>query len=232
MTATNDYNKEKQFRALEAESAKNERVFVKRNNVLHHIDPTEIVVGDIIKLKAGDGIPADALLYEGVGVKCNESALTGEPDDLLKSYEKGDPFLLSSCTVTDQGTSPEVLCIAIAVGPKSRWGKIRANLQEEPTETPLQEKLNEVVTLIGKIGTFFAVLTFVVLVIYGLTDPKKTSKSIVNDFIDAFIIAVTVIVVAIPEGLPLAVTISLAYSTKKMYKDQNLIRVLAACETM
>lgn len=81
-------------------------------------------------------------------MKCNESSLTGEPDDLPK-HIRGDPFMLSGCLLTDQGTSPEVYMLTIAVGAKSQYGKIRAKLQEDPAETPLQEKLAGIATMVG-----------------------------------------------------------------------------------
>lgn len=81
-------------------------------------------------------------------MKSNESQLTGEPDDLAKNLDH-DPFLLSGCTITDQGTSPEVFMLTIAVGAKSQYGQIRAKLQEEPAETPLQQKLEGIAKLVG-----------------------------------------------------------------------------------
>ena len=236
VTASNNYNKELQFRSLEATSKKDERVFIKRGGELHFVNPEEIVVGDLIKLKAGDGIPADGILVEGNGVKANESSLTGEPEDLSKHAGK-DPFLLSSSLLTDQGTSPEVFMLVVAVGARSQWGKIRANLVQESTPTPLQEKLEHAAKFIGKVGTFTSIATFLALMVMIWRPPGQPARTpdgqhVTAELVEAFIIAVTIIVVAIPEGLPLAVTISLAYSTKKMYKDQNLIRVLAACETM
>jgi magnesium-transporting ATPase (P-type) len=87
---------------------------------------------------------------QGEGVKANESSLTGEPDDLNKHHSK-DPFLLSSSLLTDQGTSPEIYMITIAVGSRSQWGKIRANLVEESNPTPLQEKLEDAAKLIGSV---------------------------------------------------------------------------------
>ena len=84
VTATNDYNKELQFRQLEANAGEDDRCTCIRNGEVVRINPTELVVGDVISLKTGDGIPADGIMFDGSGVKCNESALTGEPDDLRK----------------------------------------------------------------------------------------------------------------------------------------------------
>jgi len=168
-------------------------------------------------------------MFEGSGVKCNESALTGEPDDLRKDFLV-DPFFLSSCEITDTGTSADAKLLCIGIGANSQWGKIKANLSGEVTNTPLQDKLDEMVELIGKGGFGSALATFIALVV--MIWVKHDGEEVAHHVIEAFIIAVTIVVVAIPEGLPLAVTISLAYSTMKMLDDKNLIRQLQACETM
>jgi Ca2+-transporting ATPase len=159
-------------------------------------------------------------------LKVNESALTGEPEDLTKSIGK-DCFLLSSCLIT---AGEETRAVVIGVGPTSQWGKIKANLVSEAVNTPLQDKLEDMTELIGYVGLGAAIGTFIVMVISIWA--RHDGEDILGGFMEAFILAVTIIVVAIPEGLPLAVTIALAYSTKKMYEDKCFIRVLAACETM
>lgn len=189
-------------------------------------NPNEIVVGDIIILQVGDMIPADCVIIDGSTLLSNESSLTGEAEDVKKSKED-DCFLLSSCLITE---GSETRGFVIGVGLKSQWGKIKANLSTESINTPLQDKLEEMTALIGYIGIAAAFATFVALIINIFV--RGHGKNVATGFIDAFIMAVTIIVVAIPEGLPLAVTISLAYSTKKMYSDQCFIRVLSACETM
>eukprot|EP00903_Cladosiphon_okamuranus_P006006 g5926.t1 len=229
VTAGNDYSKELQFRALEKTSEEGNRSMVLRDGVEQLIHPQELVVGDVVIMKPGDGIPADGLLFAGEGVKSNESGLTGEPDDLTKKAE-ADCFLFSSCTLTEVGQSADCKMMVHSVGEQSQWGLIRANLVSDPQQTPLQEKLDRMAKLIGYIGVFFAVATFTALMV--MIWARHDGQDIAEHVVAAFIIAVTIVVVAIPEGLPLAVTISLAYSTRKMYKDQNLIRVLAACETM
>eukprot|EP00904_Undaria_pinnatifida_P005265 jgi/Undpi1/1869/HiC_scaffold_12.g05256.m1 len=229
VTASNDYSKELQFRALEKTSEETNQTMVLRDGTTQLIHPEELVVGDVVVMKPGDGIPADGLLFAGEGVKSNESGLTGEPDDLTKRAD-ADCFLYSSCTLTEVSQSADCKMLVHSVGEQSQWGKIRATLVSEPSETPLQLKLNHMAKLIGYVGVAFAVLTFVALMV--MIWAKHDGEEITQHVVEAFIIAVTIIVVAIPEGLPLAVTISLAYSTRKMYKDKNLIRVLAACETM
>ncbi|KAE9350600.1 Plasma membrane calcium-transporting ATPase 2 [Phytophthora rubi] len=226
VTSINNYTKEKQFRAL---SAKNDDVLVKvlRDGKPDQVPVGEISVGDVIILETGDKVPADAVLIHGSDLKCNESSLTGEPDDVSKV--KKDPFLLSSCLVA----SGRGECLVIAVGAESRWGKIKSKLVREQKATPLMEKLEEMAKQIGYVGMSFSIATIVaMIIIYSTSAEKKLEYSWPSYILHTFLIGVTIIVVAIPEGLPLAVTISLSYSTKKMLRDNNLIRVLAACETM
>lgn len=230
ITAGNDYSKELQFRSLEASAQNDERASVYRNSIIERINPIDIVVGDILVLQAGDSIPADAIVMDNSVCKANESALTGEPEDVKKGLTS-DPFLLSSCLITE---CDETRAIVTGIGMNSQWGKIKANLVTEAVNTPLQDKLEKMTELIGYVGMACAVLTFIAMIIniWARGDGNPSSATIVDGIIGAFILAVTIVVVAIPEGLPLAVTIALAYSTKKMYQDQNFIRVLAACETM
>lgn len=137
VSAGNDYSKELQFRALEQSSQNDERTSVIRNGVVERINPADLVVGDLLLLQAGDMIPADAIVCDNNVVMANESALTGESDDLKKS-KNHDCFLLSSCLITE---GEECRAIVIGIGLKSQWGKIKANLVSEAVNTPLQEKL-------------------------------------------------------------------------------------------
>eukprot|EP01006_Ploeotia_vitrea_P050231 TRINITY_DN67432_c1_g2_i3.p1 TRINITY_DN67432_c1_g2~~TRINITY_DN67432_c1_g2_i3.p1 ORF type:complete len:1091 (+),score=67.69 TRINITY_DN67432_c1_g2_i3:58-3330(+) len=226
ISAGNDYNKGLQFKALEATSAKDERTSVFREGQIERINPMDVVVGDIIVLQAGDSICADSVIVDESVCLSSEAALTGEPEDMKKSKEK-DPFLLSSCLVT---SCDETRAIVIGTGTHSQWGKIKSSLVMESVNTPLQDKLEAMTEKIGYVGMFAAVATFAALVINIWA--VHHGEHIVEGFIHAFIQGVVIIVVAIPEGLPLAVTIALSYSTSKMYQDQCFIRVLAACETM
>jgi calcium-translocating P-type ATPase len=228
ITASNDYTKQLQFRDLENTSQKDELISVIRENTIQRINPIELVVGDVLVLQVGDQVPADAILInEQSIVEANEASLSGEPDDIRKSYLE-DPFLLSSSLIT---SGEEIRALVIGIGRHSQWGKIKANLIVEPSQTPLQAKLEKMTKQIGMIGVGAAICTFVALLIKALILHSKPAELAIK-IIDAFILSVTIVVVAIPEGLPLAVTISLAYSTKKMYNDKCFIRVLAACETM
>lgn len=234
VTATNNYNKERQFRKLNAVKEDVEVIAIRGGRNVS-VNVKDLVVGDIVVLNAGDRVPADGVLVKGSDVSVNESSLTGESDDCKKStnpsVEGGDIFMLSG---TDLSTGYAHVCLT-AVGEHSRWGKTRAKLVTEITPTPLQEKLDVLAGQIGNFGMVSAVLTFIVMVVLYFLAPEETRDPEVNFYeylLKAFIMGVTIVVVAVPEGLPLAVTLSLAYSTQKMMKDNNLIRVLAACETM
>ena len=145
------------------------------------------------------------------------------------------PFLLSGTKVQDGSCKMMIT----TVGMRTQWGKLMATLSEGgDDETPLQVKLNGVETIIGKIGLFFAVVTFAVL-FRGLVGRKIAEGSYWSwngdealELLEFFAIAVTIVVVAVPEGLPLAVTLSLAFAMKKLMNDRALVRHLAACETM
>jgi len=228
VTAMNDYQKESQFRELSAANDEVDVVVV-RSGQFQSIPVGQIVVGDLVCLEAGDAIPCDGVLVNYDGLDVDESALTGEPEDINKDSTH-DPFLLSGCTaIAGSGRF-----VAIAVGKHSQWGIIKSHLEKEQEETPLQEKLDDMAAMIGYVGMAAAAATFIAMMAIKIfLDPEHLKDvSVFKHALDAFIIGVTIVVVAVPEGLPLAVTISLAYSTKQMLHDQNLIRHLAACETM
>ena len=228
VTAINDYQKESQFREL---SDVNDEVdvMVIRSGKYQKISVGELVTGDLVCLEAGDNIPCDGVLVNYDGLEVDESALTGEPEDIDKDAEN-DPFLLSGCTAI----AGSCRFVAIAVGKDSQWGVIKSHLGKEQEETPLQEKLDVMAAMIGYVGMGAAAATFVAMMCIKIfVNPEYLQDiSVFHHALDAFIIGVTIVVVAVPEGLPLAVTISLAFSTKKMLADQNLIRHLTACETM
>ncbi len=228
VTACNDYQKETQFRELSQVNDDVENIVIRDGKAVK-ISVRDIVLGDIVKLEAGDAIPCDGVLVSADSLEVDESALTGEPIDVEKDLVR-DPFLLSGCTAT-AGTAT---FIAIAVGKDSQWGIIKAHLEKEQDQTPLQEKLDAMAEAIGNIGMAAAAATFIaMMVIKVVVKPEYLNDTtLFAHALDAFIIGVTIVVVAVPEGLPLAVTIALAYSTKKMLADKNLIRHLQACETM
>jgi Ca2+-transporting ATPase len=228
VASTSDWKQSLQFRELSAEKRKIQ-ITVSRSGRRLKILIFDLVVGDIVHLNIGDQIPGDGVLVEGHSLVIDESSMTGESDPMAKDPEK--PFLLSGCKVLDGfGTM-----MVTTVGMNTEWGKVMATLSEEVDEsTPLQERLDSLATTIGKVGLGVAIIVFFVLLIRLLatTDLKHFTGDDGNKIVDFFAIAVTIVVVAVPEGLPLAVTLTLAYSMAKMMDDRALVRHLAACETM
>ncbi|RDY05350.1 putative calcium-transporting ATPase 11, plasma membrane-type, partial [Mucuna pruriens] len=232
VTAISDYQQSLQFRDLDKEKKK---IFVQvtRDRKRQKVSIYDLVVGDIVHLSTGDQVPADGIYISGYSLVIDESSLTGESEPV--NIEEKRPFLLSGTKVQDgQGKM-----IVTTVGMRTEWGKLMETLSDGgEDETPLQVKLNGVATVIGKIGLTFSVLTFVVLTIRFVVEKAirgefaSWSSSDALKLLDYFAIAVTIIVVAIPEGLPLAVTLSLAFAMKKLMKDKALVRHLSACETM
>lgn len=233
ITATNDYRKQLQFRSLEDASLKKELASVVRNNgLVQQIHSTDLVVGDILLLQAGDCIPADCVIVEKKILYCNESSLTGESDDLMKSYMSdvatvstaGDCFLLSSSLISN---GEDTKAVVIAVGKNSQYGALKSSLDNiEPVLTPLQGKLGSMAQQIAIIGIVVAMACFIGLLVHDIrTDAEYVDSGaiLIQSIIKAFMFAVTVIIIAIPEGLPLAVTLSLAYSMK-VHSIYSLIR--------
>ncbi|TMW66754.1 hypothetical protein Poli38472_014066 [Pythium oligandrum] len=274
VTAVNDYQKEKQFRSLNAVKD-DEKIKVIRNGQPAEVSKYSIVVGDIVRVDLGDIICADGIVFDEKELKLDESAMTGESDLLTKNKE--NPFILSGTKVME-GLGK---MLVVAVGENSQAGiikkliigkggddkkkdKVQPQKGSSPAETPaqadapmgangtveqkeeyddghtqspLEAKLYRLTVLIGKLGTAVALLVFIIMSIrfsiHKFHEQKLPwNNSFISDYLQFFIIAITVLVVAIPEGLPLATTIALAYSVKKMLKDNNLVRHLDACETM
>ncbi|KAF2813170.1 calcium transporting P-type ATPase-like protein [Mytilinidion resinicola] len=242
--AGNDWQKERQFVKL---NRKKEDRFIKvvRSGKTQEISVHEVLVGDVVLLEPGDMVPVDGIFIEGHGIKCDESSATGESDLLRKTpadevfqavdnnqpAKKMDPFILSGSKVSE-GVGR---FIVTATGVHSTYGKTMMSLREENEVTPLQAKLNTMAEYIAKLGGAAALLLFVVLFIEFLVDLRHNSDGAAQkgqNFLNILIVSITVVVVAVPEGLPLAVTLALAFATTRMLKDHNLVRVLRSCETM
>lgn len=242
--AANDWQKERQFVKLNKKK-QDRSIKVIRSGQTREISVYDIFVGDVVCLEPGDMIPVDGILIQGHGIKCDESSATGESDLLKKmpgdeafraieehrNLKKVDPFILSGAKVSEGvGTF-----MVTATGVHSSYGKTMMSLREDSEVTPLQAKLNVLATYIAKLGGAAALLLFVVLFIEflaALKGSKDTPAQKGQNFLDILIVAITVIVVAVPEGLPLAVTLALAFATTQMLKDNNLVRLLRSCETM
>ncbi|KAL9552216.1 hypothetical protein MBANPS3_003883 [Mucor bainieri] len=232
--AVNDYQKEAQFKKLNAK--KEDRVVkVLRSGREQQISVYDINVGDILMLEPGDIIPVDGLFLEGHNMACDESSATGESDTMKKKPDgKGDCFILSGSKVLE-GVGRAVV---VAVGENSFFGKTMMSMRGDEAEgTPLQMKLDTLAEQIAKMGFAAAILMLLALVIKyfvtaALAPEFPPAADIAAAMISIVIQAITIIVVAVPEGLPMAVTMALAFATTQMLKDSNLVRVLAACETM
>ncbi|XP_059673164.1 plasma membrane calcium-transporting ATPase 1 isoform X9 [Gavia stellata] len=251
VTAFNDWSKEKQFRGLQSRIEQEQKFTVIRGGQVIQIPVADIIVGDIAQVKYGDLLPADGVLIQGNDLKIDESSLTGESDHVKKSLDR-DPMLLSGKkqdgAVENRNKAKAQDGAAMEMQPlKSEDGgdgdekdKKRSNLPKKE-KSVLQGKLTKLAVQIGKAGLLMSAITVIILVLYFVIDTFWVQKRpwlaectpiYIQYFVKFFIIGVTVLVVAVPEGLPLAVTISLAYSVKKMMKDNNLVRHLDACETM
>ncbi|KAH9682421.1 putative calcium-transporting ATPase 13 plasma membrane-type [Citrus sinensis] len=189
----------------------------------------------------GDQVPADGLFLDGHSLQVDESSMTGESDHLEVNSSQ-NPFLFSGTKVADGYAR----MLATSVGMNTTWGQRMSQISRDNSEqTPLQARLNELTSSTGKIGLAVAFLALVVLLLRYFTgnttdengnQEYNGSKTKVDDIVNAVVgivaATVTIIEVAIPEGLPLAVTLTLAYSMKRMMADQVMVRKLSACETM
>ena len=221
-----DYVKEQKFRQLNS-IKDNYAVKVVRNGEVHAVTAGEVLVGDVVELSAGDKIPADGVFLEGSKLRADEAAMTGEPIGIAKSHDK-DPFLLSGTTISEGSGRMAV----VAVGSNSQWGVILKTLIVEPSSTPLQDRLDVLVVTVGNFGIGAAIATFVASMIRWIVNGSQGEGWDGVEILDYLINSVTIVVVAIPEGLPLAITLGLAFAMRKMMADQNLVRRLEACETM
>ncbi|KAI1801503.1 calcium-translocating P-type ATPase [Daldinia bambusicola] len=241
----NDWQKERQFAKLNRKK-QDRLVKVVRAGKTVEISIFDLLAGDVVHLEPGDLIPVDGILIQGFNVKCDESQATGESDIIRKraadevfaAIENGedtrklDPFIQSGSRVMEgMGTF-----LATSTGIYSSYGKTMMSLNEDPEITPLQSKLNVIAEYIAKLGGAAGLLLFIVLFILFLvrvpSNDSMTPSQKGQEFIEIFIVVVTIIVVAVPEGLPLAVTLALAFATNRMIKDNNLVRHLKACEVM
>lgn len=239
VTTLNNYIKERQFRKLQRKIDE-QFVQVMRCGKVRQLDVSELVVGDIVNFNVGDIFPVDGIMVSGSEVKVDESSMTGETIQIRKvTYQEAltsnkNPFLISG-TKVDDGTGTMMV---LAVGRSSCQGKLKMLLEIDNPPTPLQQKLEGVAEDIGKLGTAVAILVFLAITLHILVkcwitqEMKFASLQTLSGILDGFMIGITIIVVAVPEGLPLAVTIALAFSVNKMKDEQNLVKNLASCEIM
>lgn len=240
VTVANDYAKEKQFQKL-MEARENQYCTVIRNGKHEHMSIYKLLVGDLVQISEGDSVPADIVLLKGTKVSADESNITGEPEHLNKTglaeeeepSEDSDNFLLAKSTIMS-GKGLGVVC---AVGEFTQQGQAEKKLDVDDDVTPLQAKLETIADFIGWVGIYAAILTFVASMANMIVKKVINSEPFweidtLNRLMESVVLSITIVVVAVPEGLPLAVTISLAYSVMKMKEDNNLVRRLDASETM
>jgi len=239
VSSANNYAKEKQFRKL-MELREDRSVMLKRNGNIRTKNAKKLLVGDIIFINQGDKLPVDCILISGSGLMVDESSQTGEAKDIEKTplrstneIDSINPFLLSGSMVKE-GKGEALVC---AVGPNTTMGRIQEKLEEEPDPTPLQIKLSDIVMKICTVAMYAAIGTCVAMLINLIISKASHGDSFLSldtlgKITDITTMGITIIVVAVPEGLPLAVTLALAYSVGKMKDEHNLVRRLDSCETM
>lgn len=229
--SSNNYAKEKQFQKL-MEAREEREVVVIRDGRDVAMSIHSLLVGDIIKINAGDQIPADCILLSGTEVSMDESSQTGETHGVDKEPFDSDnpaevnPFLISG-TMVENGRG---LAVVVCVGENTRMGQIQQMLDDSDDMTPLQQKLGRIANRIGVMGLIMAGVTAIGMTVWlvydSIADGQGFNEARIHRIIDILIYAITIIVMAVPEGLPLAVTLSLAYSVSKMKDENNLVRQL------
>ncbi len=233
ISTISEYGSEAAFKRLQNEVSKI-KVKVFRNNILKEIIINDIVVGDIVSLAIGDQIPADGILVKGK-IACNESPLTGESKDIKKEINHK---LYRGSLVTEG----EGLMLVKVVGNKTEYGKISLEIQSNDPTSPLKIRLYglaKIISKIGYIGAFVVSLSYLFNKIVLVNDfnwdlivtTLTTPKIILNHLIYALTLSVTIIIVAVPEGLPMMITLVLSSNMKRMLKDNVLVRKPTGIET-
>ncbi|MBD5340293.1 MAG: calcium-translocating P-type ATPase, PMCA-type [Bacteroides sp.] len=215
-----------------------EPVQVIRNGNAMQIAKKDVVVGDIVILNTGEEVPADGELLEAVSLNIDESTLTGEPichkttDSAL--FDKDATFPSNHVMRGTKVMEGHGVMRVFAVGDKTENGKVFEAAQiDDSVKTPLNEQLDGLGDLITKVSYGFAAAIIIGrIILYFLNVPEFDWVSFLAYFLQTLMVAVTLVVVAVPEGLPMAVTLSLAYSMRRMLKTNNLVRKMHACETM
>ncbi|RGX92634.1 calcium-translocating P-type ATPase, PMCA-type [Segatella copri] len=227
----------KKFNLLTALSEE-QPVKVRRNGKVMVIPRHDVVVGDVVLVEVGDEVPADGELIVCNDLQINESALTGEPVT-EKSLEGGgdgayprNVILRSTMVMNGRGEF-----VVTAVGDATEIGKVaKKSTEQTSVETPLHMQLDKLAKMISKVGSVVSVAAFFIFLIHDiLTNPAWGGKDyfyMAEIVLKYFMMAVTLIVMAVPEGLPMAITLSLALNMRRMLKSNNLVRKLHACETM
>ncbi|TLD05125.1 uncharacterized protein PgNI_09131 [Pyricularia grisea] len=253
-SASNDWNKNRKFAKLN-ERKEQRDVKVIRSGKTMNISIYDLLVGDIMHIETGDVVAVDGVLVNGSGIQVDESSLSGESELVHKTAiaptdgepkvpekpksEKqtthrvtaSDPFILSGTTVNGGVGN----YLVISVGTNSTFGRTLMNLRTDVEETPLQQKLGKLARQLIVLGALAGLIFFLVMFIrfcVSIPNSNETPAALAMRFFKTLILAVTVVVVTVPEGLALAVTLGLAFATSRMLKDKNLVRMIRSCEVM
>lgn len=223
----NEYRSSREFDVL---NAHRDEIAIKviRDGHPVHVASRDIVVGDLVLLEAGDAVPADGWILSSDGLVSDESAFTGESEPVKRG--KGERLLKGTYVTAGKGTM-----IAAAVGDAAQMGVIAASLGiDHATQTPLEKKLEHLAGIISRFGYAMAILICSTLILRGILTGDVSGLNIetLNHVLKYFMLAVVIVVAAVPEGLPMSVALSLSLAMRKMTRANCLVRRLIACETI
>ncbi|KAF7543876.1 hypothetical protein G7Z17_g10389 [Cylindrodendrum hubeiense] len=238
-SAAADWQKNQKFKKLNERKDQRD-VTVIRSGRYQTISVYDVLVGDILHVKAGDVVAVDGILVQSSWLQVDESSISGESDLVHKTVPSdndpfhtvhADPFIHSGTTIA-RGVGRYLVT---AVGLYSSYGRVLVSLRSDVEETPLQAKLGrlgkQLIIIGGVAGSIFFLILFIRYLI-NMRNLNVDPSQKVEDFLHVLILSVTVVVITVPEGLALNVTIALAFATKRMLKDNNLVRLLRSCEIM
>ncbi|GAO17882.1 hypothetical protein UVI_02030200 [Ustilaginoidea virens] len=239
-SAANDWQKNHKFEKLN-ERKKHRQVTVFRSGKARQVDITDVMVGDVMHIEAGDVVAVDGVLIQASGLRINEASISGESGLVHKTVSDdhpvshavlADPFIMSGTTVT-QGVGRYLV---VSVGANSTYGRTLMSLRQDVEETPLQAKLGRLGKQLIVFGAIAGAIFFVILFIRFLVRlPGMANKGPSNKaeaFFHILILSITVVIITVPEGLALNVTVALAFATTRMLRDNNLVRLIRSCEVM
>lgn len=240
ISTISEYGSEQAFTKLQEEASKI-KCRVRRDGIIKELNVEEVVVGDIILLEAGDKIPADGVLVKGE-ITVDESSLNGEAKEQYKYALQGIPREENNVYRGTVVYSKNGIMIATSVGDKTIYGKIASELSEKSPDSPLKIRLRhlaKIISIIGYIGAFLVSLSYLFSVIFirnhfdsTLIHQTLTNFSLMSGYIlHALTLSVTIIVVAVPEGLPMMITLVLSSNMKRMLKNNVLVRKMTGIET-
>lgn len=217
-----EYSQQNLFKKLEFQKTK-KIVKILKNGTLDTINIDQLIVGDVIFLEPGDMVPADCLILKNESIFCDESMISGESEGIEKS--ENDQVLISGSHVIEGTGYAVVLC----VGNNSMKGKILEKMKVKSKQTPLQEKIDKLANRLSIIAIIITISLFILNMLKIFFSTQEITSDIV---IESMIEAISIAVMTIPEGLAMSITLALSFATRRMLKDNNLVRSITACEVM